>query len=64
MCAVIKNCLKRMDATQNIKTAVERPILKLGLPNFSGAYIFHNKKNTYSDHRRKTANNRNDHFRR
>ena len=42
MCDVIKIHLKRMDATRsgkgnqplNIKTAVEWPILKLGLPNF------------------------------
>ena len=42
MCDVIKICLKRSIATRsgkgdqplNIKTAVERPILKLGLPNF------------------------------
>ena len=42
MCDVIKIRLKRRDTTRsgkgnqslNIKTAVERPILKLGLPNF------------------------------
>ena len=42
MCDVIKIRLKRRDATRsekenqplNIKTAVEQPILKLGLPNF------------------------------
>ena len=42
MCDVIKIRLKRRDATRNrkgnqplnIKTAVERPILKLVLPNF------------------------------
>ncbi len=42
MCDVIKLRLKRGIATRskkgkqplNIKTAVERPILKLGLPNF------------------------------
>ena len=42
MCDVIKIRLKRRIATKsgkdtqplNIKTAVERPILKLGLPNF------------------------------
>ena len=60
----MRQIISRFGHPQNIKTAVEQPILKLGLPNFSGAYIFHNKKNTYSDHRRKTANNRNDHFRR
>ena len=49
---VIKIRLKSRDATRsgkgkqplNIKTAVEHPILKLGLPNFSGALIFYNKK--------------------
>ena len=43
MCDVIKICVKRRDATRrngkgnqplNIKTTVEWPILKLGLPNF------------------------------
>ncbi len=42
MCDVIKILLKRRDATRsgkgnqplNIKTAVEQPTLKLGLPNF------------------------------
>ncbi len=42
MCDVIKIRLKMWDAMRsgkgnqplNIKTAVERPILKLGLPNF------------------------------
>ena len=48
MCDVIKIRLKRRDATRsgkgnqplNIKTAEERPILKLGFPNFSGAFNF------------------------
>ena len=52
-----------MDATRsekgnhplNIKTDVERPISKLGLPNLGGAFIFHNKT---------TANNGNRRFRR
>ncbi len=42
MCDVIKIRIKRRDATRseignqprNIETAVEQPILKLGLPNF------------------------------
>ncbi len=42
LCDVIKIRLKRRDTTRskkgnqplNIKTALERPILKLGLPNF------------------------------
>ncbi len=46
MCDVIKIRLKRRDATRigkrnqslNIKTSVEQPILKLGLPNFSGSF--------------------------
>ena len=33
----------------NIKTAVERPILKLGLPNFIWIFKFYNKKITYSN---------------
>ncbi len=48
MCDVIKIRLKRRIATRsgkgkqplNIKTAVERPILKLGLPNFSKSFYF------------------------
>ncbi len=48
MCDVIKMCLKRRDATRswkgnqplNIKTAVELPILKLGLPNFRWSFYF------------------------
>ncbi len=46
MCDVIKIRLKGRDATRsgkgnqqlNIKTAVERPILKLGLPNFRWSF--------------------------
>ena len=48
MCDVIKIRLKRRIATRsgkgnqplNIKTAVERPILKLGLPNFRWSFYF------------------------
>ncbi len=48
MCDVINIRLKRRIATRsgneiqplNIKTAVERPILKLGLPNFSWSFYF------------------------
>ena len=48
MCVVIKIRLKRRIATRsgkgnqppNIKTAVERPILKLGLPNFRWSFYF------------------------
>ena len=48
MCDVIKIRLKRRIATRsgkgnqplNIKTAVERPILKLGLPNFRWSSYF------------------------
>ena len=48
VCDVIKICLKRRIATRsgkgnqplNIKTAVERPILKLGLPNFRWSMTF------------------------
>ena len=48
MCDVIKIRLKRRIATRsgkgnqplNIKTAVERPILKLGLPNFKWSFYF------------------------
>ena len=48
MCDVIKIRLKRRDATRNrkgnqplnIKTALERPILKLELPNFMLSFYF------------------------
>ena len=48
MCDVIKIRLKRWIATRsgkgnqplNIKTAVEQPILKLGLPNFRWSFYF------------------------
>ncbi len=48
MCDVIKIRLKRRIATSsgkennplNIKTASERPILKLGLPNFRWSFYF------------------------
>ncbi len=48
MCDIIKIRLKRRIASRsgkenqplNIKTAVERPILKLGLPNFSWSFYF------------------------
>ncbi len=48
LCDVIKIRLKRRDATRcgkgdqplKIKTAVERPILKLGLPNFVWSFYF------------------------
>ena len=48
MCDVIKLCLKRRIATRsgkgnqplNIKTAEERPILKLGLPYFWWSFYF------------------------
>ncbi len=48
MCDVIKIYLKRRDATRsgkgnqplNIKKAVERSILKLGLPNFRWSIYF------------------------
>ncbi len=48
MCDVIKVHLKRREATRNgrgnqplfIKTAVERPILKLGLLNFGWSFYF------------------------
>ena len=48
MCDVIQIRLKRRIATRsgkgnwplNIKTAVERPILKLGLPNFRLSFYF------------------------
>ena len=48
MCDVMKIRLKRRDATRsgkrhqplNIKTAVELPILKLGLPNFRSSFYF------------------------
>ncbi len=48
ICDVIKIRLKRMDATRsekgnqplNIKTAVKRPISKLGLPNFRWSLYF------------------------
>ena len=48
MCDVIKIRLERRDATisgkgnqpLNIKTAVERPVLKLTLPNFRLSYYF------------------------
>ena len=48
MCDVIKIRLKRRIASRsgkgnpllNIKIAVERPILKLGLPNLGGVFIF------------------------
>ncbi len=47
MCEVIKIWLKRRIVTRsgkgnqplNIKTAIERPILRLGYPNFRGAFI-------------------------
>ena len=47
MCDVIQMRLKRRIATSNgkgnqllnIKTAIERPILKLELPNIGGAFI-------------------------
>ncbi len=47
MCDVTKIRLKRRIATRsgkgnqsiNIKTAVERPVLKLGLPNFSWSFF-------------------------
>ncbi len=46
MCDVIEICLRRRYATRNgkenqplnIKKAAERPILKLGLPNFSWSF--------------------------
>ncbi len=48
MCDVIKMRIKRRIATRigignqplNIKTAVELPILKLGLPNFRWSFYF------------------------
>ena len=48
MCDVIKIRLKRRDAMRsgkgkqplNFKTAVERPILKLGLPDFRWSFFF------------------------
>ncbi len=48
LCDVIKIRLKRRDTTRsgkgnqplNIKTAVEWPILKLGLPNFRCIFYF------------------------
>ncbi len=48
MCAAIKICLKRRHASRignenqllNIKTYVERPILKLGLPIFRWSFYF------------------------
>ena len=48
LCDVIKTCLKRRIATRNgkeiqpicIKTAIERPILKLELPNFRWSFYF------------------------
>ena len=48
MCDAIKIRLKRRIVTrsgkgnqlQNIKTAIERPILKLGLPNFRWSFYF------------------------
>ena len=48
MCDVIKKRLKRRIATRsgngnqplNIKTAVEQPIVRLGLPNFRWSFYF------------------------
>ena len=41
----------------NSKIAVERPIFRLGMPNFECSIYFCNEKIIFSDDRRKTANN-------
>ena len=52
MCDVIKLRLKRRIATKGnqplyIKTAVELPIFKLGLPNFECSFYFSLRKNHF-----------------